>query len=253
MAELNKKNLIAFIDAIIIVLIILDTFLLILITFYNLDPVTVQQIIYFDLFICFILFCEYIYRISIAEDKKRFVKKNWYDIIAMIPIDFISSEFLFPIRLLRLVRVIRLFALSKKSLRHFFEFLEETHLNLSLGILIFTIFSGTIIFFMLENGINPNVGDLWDSFWYVLPTIATVGADGISPVTDAGKLLSMFLMLIGLILFGMLTASIASWYVNLKEKENREKNKSELKELKDLVVNMNSEIKDLKAIIKKKE
>jgi len=255
MIRINKEETIPLVEAIIIVLIIVDTFSLVLITFYNLDPVTVSEIIYFDLTVCIILFCEFIYRIRTVNDKKRFIKKNWYVIIAMIPVDFIASKFFFPLRLLRLVRitrVLKVFALFKTSLVKFFEFLQDTHLHLSLGILIFTIFSGTIIFFLLEHGQNGAIKSLWDAFWYVLPTVATVGAAGISPVTDAGKLLSMFLMLIGLVLFGMLTASIAAWYVNLKEKENKEKKESELEEIKDLLINMQSEVNDLKDFIKRK-
>ena len=83
------------------------------------------------------------------------------------------------------------------------KFVEETQLHLSLGILISTIFAGTIIFYLLEAGINSKVGSLWDSLWYVMPTVATTGSVDIVPITPAGKVLSMFMMLVGLIFFGM--------------------------------------------------
>lgn len=255
MTIITKKNMIAFVDAFIIILIIVDTFLLTLITFYNLDPKTVYSIIYFDLAVCIVLFIEFIYRIRNETDKKRYIRKHWYDIIAMIPIDFISVTFLFPLRLFRLariirvVRVLRVFSLVAKSLRLFFDFLEATHLNLSLGILIFTIFSGTIIFYLIEGGVNGKVQNLYDAFWYVMPTIATVGSVDISPVTAAGRLLSIFLIVMGLLLFGMLTASIASWYVELKEKKNRQQTHKELEEMKDLLVKMQKEIVEMKNLL----
>lgn len=255
MINLTKKNIIAFVDAFIIILIIVDTFLLILITFYNLDPKTVYSIIYFDLAVCIVLFIDFMYRLRNSDNKKRYIKTHWYDIIAMVPIDFISVTYLFPLRLfrfarlIRVVRIARAFSLVAKTIRLFFEFLEDTHLHLSLGILIFTIFSGTIIFFLIEGGVNSKVHSLADAFWYVMPTVATVGSVDISPVTAAGRLLSIFLILMGLLLFGMLTASIASWYVQLKEKKTQKETHEELEDIKNLVVNMQSEIIEMKELL----
>lgn len=253
MFKLEEKDFHPIVDAAIIVLIIVDTFLLLLITFYNLNPTTALYIVYFDLCVCMVLFVEFVFRIRNVEDKKTYIKHHWYDIVAMIPLDFVFYQYLFAFRLLRLIRLVRIFALFRKSLRHFLKFIEETHLHLSLGILIFTIFAGTIIFDLLEAGVNPKVTGLWDSLWYVMPTVATTGSVDIVPVTPAGKIMSMFMMLIGLIFFGMLTASIAYWYLEKVEKENRESAKEELDEVKDLIKDMQSEITDLKEIIQNKK
>lgn len=259
MRTINKNNILAFVDAFIIILIIVDTFLLTLITFYPTDPKIFYSIVYFDLAVCIVLFMEFIYNIRKENDKKRYIKEHWYDIIAMIPIDFLSVTFLYPLRLFRLariirvVRVLRVLSLGAKSIKLFFKFLDETHLNMSLGILIFTIFSGSIIFFLIEGGVNNKVQSLYDAFWYVMPTIATVGSVDIIPVTPGGKFLSIFLMIMGLLLFGMLTASIASWYVEMKEKKTRKKTQEELEEIKDIVVNMQNEIGEMKELLNNKE
>lgn len=250
MSELKEKNLHPIVDAIIIVLIIVDTFLLLLITFYNLPTSTVLYVVYFDLIVCMVLFVEFIFRIRNVDDKKRYIKNHWYDIIAMIPLDFIFYDYLFAFRLFRLIRLIRIFALFRKSLRHFFKFIEDTHLHLSLGILIFTIFAGTIIFYLVELGVNPKVTSLLDSLWYVIPTVATVGSVDIIPASPAGKFISMLMMLVGLIFFGMLTASIAYWYLERMEKKYQAQNESELDDFKEVIDNLQSEIKELKNLIK---
>lgn len=253
MFKLEEKDFHPIVDAVIIVLIIVDTFLLILITFYNLNPTTALYIVYFDLCVCLVLFVEFVFRIRNVDNKKTYIKKHWYDIVAMIPLDFVFYQYLFAFRLLRLIRLVRIFALFRKSLRHFLKFIEETHLHLSLGILIFTIFAGTIIFDLLEAGVNPKVTGLWDSLWYVMPTVATTGSVDIIPVTPAGKIMSMFMMLIGLIFFGMLTASIAYWYIEKREEQHRKSDKKELKDLKKSVDTMQSEISELKEYIKNKK
>ncbi|KAF5065575.1 hypothetical protein DSECCO2_272480 [anaerobic digester metagenome] len=55
-----------------------------------------------------------------------------------------------------------------------------------------------------------------------MPTVATTGSVDIIPITPEGKMISMFVMLIGLIFFGMLTASIAYWYIETRDKEKKE-------------------------------
>lgn len=253
MDDFNKKYLDPIVNGLIVVLIIVDTFLLLLITFYNLDPVMVTYIIYFDLGVCLVLFVEFVFRIRNEDNKKHYIKTHWYDIVAMIPLDFVFSQYLFAFRLLRLIRLVRIFALFRKSLRHLLKFVEETQLHLSLGILISTIFAGTIIFYLLEAGINSKVGSLWDSLWYVMPTVATTGSVDIVPVTPAGKVLSMFMMLVGLIFFGMLTASIAYWYMERMEKKYQEKSENEMDDLKDVISNLQNEIRDLKELINEKK
>lgn len=151
MFELKRRNLHAVIDAIIISLILIDTILLILITFYNMNPTIVLDIIYFDLGVCVVLFFEFTYRLRKAQDKRKFLRRNWPDIIAMIPIDFIAYNYMFLlrfirfIRFIRILRILRMFALFNKTLKLFFEFLKKSRLHYSIAILIFTIFSG--IFF----------------------------------------------------------------------------------------------------------
>ena len=86
-----------------------------------------------------------------------------------------------------------------------------------------------------------------------MPTVATTGSVDIVPQTPAGQVVSMFLMLIGLIFFGMLTASIAYWYIERLEKKNREINEHDLGEIKDFVTNMQSEIKELKELMQNKK
>lgn len=258
MLELKDKNVHPLVDAAIIVLIIVDTFLLILITFYDLNPTTVSYIIYFDLAVCFVLFVEFVYRIRKETNKKGYAIKHWYDIIAMIPLDLIAFNIPFLrafrfVRFLRYARILRVFALARKSIRHFGEFIKDTHLHLSLGILIFTIFSGTIIFFILEGSVNTKVLSLWDSFWYVMPTVATIGSEDIIPQTPAGKVVSMFMMLIGLIFFGMLTASIAYWYIERMEKKIQKESESEIEELKSLIIDLQSEVSEMKELIDDKK
>ena len=80
--------------------------------------------------------------------------------------------------------------------------------------------------------------------------MATVGSVDIIPASPAGKFISMLMMLVGLIFFGMLTASIAYWYLERMEKKYQAQNESELDDFKEVIDNLQSEIKELKNLIK---
>lgn len=261
MTESNIKpklnlNFKVIIDFIIICLIISDTFLLMLSDFSSLNPTITEDIIYFDLFVCFVLFCEFMFRFKDAKDKKEFFKDKWawLDIIAMIPLNFFAFRlfrFARLVRVLRLLMLLRFFALFRKSFVKFNKFIKESHLDWSLGILIFAVCAGTIIYCFVEFGNNANTYDMWESFSYVVQNIITAGSGNITPHTLIGSMLGIGLMITGAIFFGMFTASLASWLVTRSEKEQDDKRESELNELKELVVDMQSEIRELKDLIKK--
>lgn len=236
--NLNYELIINFI---MVVLIIADTFLLLLSDFSDLSQTIVVNINYFDLFVCFALFCEFMFRFNKAEYKKDFLKdkNNIITIIAMIPVNF------FVFRLLRYIKIV---PLIYKGFIHFNKFLKETHLNWSLGVLVISISAGTFLFYFFEHGVNHHIQNLWDSFMYVMPTVSALGAN-YTPQTIGGDIVSLILMITGILSFGLFTASIASIYIKSDSKD--QVSDEEFNELKSSMTNIEKEIKELKELLKK--
>ncbi len=249
----TKFNIRTIIEAIIIILIIVDIVLLVLITFYNLNPYFVNLIIYFDLGVCVILFLDFIYRMNQSEyDKWTFIKKNWVSIIAMIPFNFLVFRLFRLTRLLRLLTIlnlIRLPPLVETDIKYALDFFKQTHLDKILGIVFFALFSGTILFYMVEHGNNPGIHSVWDAFWYII-TITISGNSDINPDTFIGELITIPMMLIGIIFVGVFAAAITTHLVKKSEKEIEAKEESQIDELKGLILVMQSEINELKDLIK---
>tara|TARA_Y100000782_G_scaffold4962_1_gene5880 strand:+ start:132609 stop:132977 length:369 start_codon:yes stop_codon:yes gene_type:complete len=65
------------------------------------------------------------------------------------------------------------------------------------------------IFYLLEYGINSSIHTFLDAIWWAFATATTVGYGDIIPVTAAGKVLGILLMLMGTALFAMYTALFA--------------------------------------------
>lgn len=74
----------------------------------------------------------------------------------------------------------------------------------------FVMFTSSFLFFHFEVETNPNVTDYFDSLWWALCTVTTVGFGDITPVTFEGRLVGMALMIIGVILYVSTMAILAT-------------------------------------------
>ncbi len=68
--------------------------------------------------------------------------------------------------------------------------------------------SGTLFFF-LERAHNPKLTHFIDAIWWSFATATTTGYGDITPVTTAGKILGIVLMLAGTAIFAMYTGLFA--------------------------------------------
>lgn len=68
---------------------------------------------------------------------------------------------------------------------------------------------------------TSSIRSLWDGVWWAFETICTVGYGDKVPLSDGGKIVGIFLMISGIGLLSMLTATVASVLVEQKMKEGR--------------------------------
>ncbi len=83
-------------------------------------------------------------------------------------------------------------------------------------ILILLIILGSAAFCFFEKGMS-----FLDSLWWAMVTVTTVGYGDISPVTAGGRIVGVGIMILGIGLLGVITATIASVFVEHKLMENR--------------------------------
>ncbi|MBI3747581.1 MAG: ion transporter [Chloroflexi bacterium] len=67
--------------------------------------------------------------------------------------------------------------------------------------------------FAAENGINEAIRSPFDAIWWGISTLSTVGYGDVYPRTDEGRVAAMVLMILGIGLFGAITATITSFMV----------------------------------------
>lgn len=249
-------------------LIIIADFILITISLIlNVPKPTMDHIELFDLIVCLILLGEYFLCLYRAPSKKEFLldKDNILLLIASIPFDFIIDLFVpvnFPgsvfgyLRLLRLIRVISFARMG--SVGEFFEKTEFHKIIIAIAIIIMTF---TALYYVFGTSYEP-----FDYFYFVIVTLTTVGYGDITPQTYNEKILTMILILIGIVIFSTITASISSYLTdNMLEggddgidevkksvDEKSQRIESELEEIRKENKKLHEEISELKELIKNK-
>lgn len=193
-------------------LIIFDFLLITISLILDISENTLYVIEVFDFLVCIILLFEYFYGLTKAPSKRSFLldKNNILLLVASLPLDFIIYLFMpvnFPgsvfgyLRLLRMIRVISFVRMG--SIGEFFEKTEFHKIIIAIGIIILTF---TALFFIFGTSYNP-----FDYFYFVVVTLTTVGYGDITPQTYNEKILTMILILIGIVIFSTITASISSY------------------------------------------
>jgi voltage-gated potassium channel len=93
--------------------------------------------------------------------------------------------------------------------------LAESGLFMVATLVLLVVTAGSIALAAIEprvTGANIRTGS--DAVWFVLTTVATVGYGDTYPVTDAGRMMAVLLMVVGISAFSVLTSSIASAFIS---------------------------------------
>ncbi len=116
------------------------------------------------------------------------------------------------------------------------KFVKRTHVPTLLGITVSIVLISSIVVLLIERGQeNSLITSLTDSVWWSIATVTTVGYGDIVPHSVPGRIIGMFLMIIGI---GIMAAFISQVSATLTE--SRLKTTAEKNNLKTIII---SEIK----------
>lgn len=157
---------------------------------------------------------DYLVRLWLAPQRRAFVRTHVADLLAVV------VPFLRPLRLLRLVGML---GSASRRARQYSQLQTTAFIVAAVGVLL--VVGGGLILDAERGAGGANITNAADALWWAATTVTTVGDGDRYPVTGAGRFVAVLLMLGGIALLGVITASVAAWFVRhfsaIEEEEAR--------------------------------
>jgi voltage-gated potassium channel len=152
---------------------------------------------------------DYLARLYLSPNRRRFVRGHIPDLLTLaVPV-------LRPLRLLRVAGIIG--AGSRRAADR--RLVGSASYAVGGVALICVICAGMVL--DAERGAKgATLTGAQDALWWAATTVTTVGYGDRFPVTGEGRIIGVVLMLSGIALLGVVTATIAAWFVERVAKDN---------------------------------
>ena len=176
-----------------------------------------------DTICCLLFLINFFFELRLSDSKKWYWKTHWVDFITSIPLPPLhlimigsgslnavrAGRLLRVVRILRAVRVLRMFLFLWRGMDHLSSIMDVKLLKRSLFYGLIAMIAGALFFMTFE---QINLGqDFGESLWWSFTTLVTGGfADIHNPSTIGGKILTVMLVIGGMVLVGVFTATLTS-------------------------------------------
>ena len=199
----------------------------------NLSP-ALHSLCNWTLFVIWVFFAfDYFARLSVADDKRLFVRKNLLDLAA------VALPFLPLLRAIRALAAVTVLSRRNRGSR-------SQQVTTSVVTLAFaTWFVAGLAVTEAERHVDgSNIQGVGDGWWWAITTMATVGYGDTYPVSTQGRIVGTALMIMGVALLGTITASIASNFnsTDSEDSSNETTSASEVDDLKKRIAELEGKL-----------
>jgi voltage-gated potassium channel len=154
---------------------------------------------------------EYLVKLYLAPARWLFVRRHLIDLLV------IAVPVLRPLRLLRVLRLLRLARaglILSTALKRARELLTHNGLHfVLLSVLAIVGVCAAVELAFEQHAPGSNIHSFGDALWWAIVTVTTVGYGDKYPVSAGGRGVAVVLMLTGIGLVGVLSATVASYFV----------------------------------------
>lgn len=161
--------------------------------------------------LCWLVFAfDLVFGLATSRDRKDFLMKHPLEVASVL------LPFLRPLRLMRVISFGSL-ALQKIAMGKQFAITIKVAVTA-----VFVSYIAAVQITISERSVEgSNIKTFGDGLWWAVTTVTTVGYGDRFPTTNEGRILAVMLMLVGISLVGVITASVASWFVRLSQEESK--------------------------------
>lgn len=192
-------------------------------TFKNIPFITQTSYLKTQFWICMFFIAVFVLEFFLSKHKIYFLQTHFIFLLVSIPyLNIInhynfnfSPEVYYFLRFIPLIRsgyalaIVVGWLTTNKASGLFVSYLT---------MLLATVYFSSLIFFVLEHKVNPEVTNYTDALWWAFMDVTTVGSN-VYAVTPTGRILSVLLAALGMMMFPIFTVYVTS----LVETANKKK------------------------------
>ena len=195
----------------------------------DLEPQTRIILRYIEIFSVVAFTIEYLLRIWVADRKFKFIFSFFgiIDFLAILPFYLAVGIDLRSLRALRFLRLFRILKLVRynRAMNQFSRAIKSAKEQIFLFIFItlILIYFASVGIYYFENEAQPeNFSSIFDSLWWAIITLTTVGYGDVYPITVGGKVFTFIILMIGLGIVAIPTGIISSALTNSIDKSEEQ-------------------------------
>ncbi|MDE7413729.1 MAG: potassium channel family protein [Muribaculaceae bacterium] len=175
--------------------------------------------------ICMVFILAFFIELGVSKNRWRFFWTNLIFLLVSIPYQAIiyhygiqlSQEVSYLIRYMPLIRGGYALAIVVS----WFTYNKATGLFFTYIIILFsTVYFASLTFYLFETGVNPLVNVYSDALWWAAMDVTTVGSN-ITAVTGVGRVLSVLLAALGMMMFPIFTVYVTN-IITQRNKESKQ-------------------------------
>lgn len=171
-----------------------------------------------QLWICIVFLLDFFIEFMMSKRKLHYLATHFVFLLVSIPYLQIIHHFgwTFSTNVMYLLQFIPLVrgGYAMAIIVGWFAYNKATGLFVTyLVTLLATVYFASLVFFMFEHPVNPGVRDYDDALWWSMMDVTTVGCS-IDAMTPVGRILSVLLAALGMMMFPVFTVYITSLIMN---------------------------------------
>jgi len=189
----------------------------------GLPPETKRILSLVDTGCCLIFLAEFFFRHRYADSKLWFWRRHWIDFITSIPLPDMEAlrfgrvarvaRFARLARAVRVLRILRIVFFFWRGMDKLTDVLDVKMMKRSMLLAAVFLFLGATVIYYVE-GSQEGVSSIGESMWWSFTTVVTGGFGDIhNPTTATGRVLTVVLVIAGMVVVGIFTATLTSLLV----------------------------------------